>query len=112
MADRKVAFVTGAASGIGRAAARGFVERGYATVLVDRDEAGGRAAERELGQLGECRFVACDVATDESVRRAVEQTIAAYGRLDAAFNAAGVGGDVAPTAEITLENWNRVLGVN
>jgi NAD(P)-dependent dehydrogenase (short-subunit alcohol dehydrogenase family) len=109
----KAAFVTGAASGIGRATAEAFLARGYATVLVDRDEAAGRRAEAELRQAGECLFVACDVADDASVRRAVEQAVAAYGRLDAAFNAAGVGGDFGPfTASATIENWRRVMDVD
>jgi NAD(P)-dependent dehydrogenase (short-subunit alcohol dehydrogenase family) len=106
---RKVAFVTGASSGIGRATAEAFVKRGYATVLVDRDEAGGLDVEVKLRRIGECSFVACDVTSDDAVRKAVERAIALYGRLDAAFNAAGIDGTAAPTAECTVENWNRVI---
>jgi NAD(P)-dependent dehydrogenase (short-subunit alcohol dehydrogenase family) len=112
-ADRKTAFVTGAASGIGQAAAAAFIARGYATVLVDRDEARGREVQEALGRGGDCAFVACDVADDESVRRAVAQAVATYGRLDVAFNAAGVGGDPGPlTAQASLENWRRVMDIN
>ena len=109
----RVAFVTGAASGIGRAAAEAFVRRGYATVLADVDQEAGAAVESELAALGECRFVRCDVTDDDTVREAVDLAIAAYGRLDAAFNAAGIDGDHGrPTADTTMENWNRVLAVD
>jgi len=112
----KVAFVTGASSGIGRATAEAFVANGYATAFVDRDAKAGEEAVAALqgsGQgSGECCFIACDVADDESVRSAVAQVEERYGRLDAAFNAAGINGDGAPTADCTMENWNRVLAVN
>lgn len=110
--SNKVALVTGASSGIGRATARAFVERGYATVLVDRDEAAGRRAQAELKSLGECLFVPCDVSDDVAVESAVARTVDAYGRLDAAFNGAGIDGEMAPAAECSIENWDRVMGVN
>ena len=69
--DPKVAFVTGAASGIGRAAAEAFTRRGWATALADMNEEAGRAAAAELGELGKCAFVACDVTDDDTVRDAV-----------------------------------------
>lgn len=109
----KVAFVTGGASGIGRATAAAFVADGYATVVADRHEDAGRAAADELAQSGECRFVACDVTSDDSVKSAVEQTVAAYGRLDAAFNAAGIDGEHGKaTADCSLDNWHRVLDID
>lgn len=110
----RVAFVTGAASGIGRATAAVFVAHGYATALVDRDEASGRKAEAELRESGgEATFVACDVTSDDSVKAAVAQTVALYGGLHAAFNAAGIDGEHGRmTADCTLENWHRVLSVD
>jgi NAD(P)-dependent dehydrogenase (short-subunit alcohol dehydrogenase family) len=109
----KVVFVTGASSGIGRAAAQAFVARGYATALVDRDEAAGRAVEGELRAAGECVFLRCDVTDDAAVRQAVEQTVERYGRLDAAFNAAGIDGEHGrKTGDSSLENWNRVMAVD
>lgn len=109
----KVAFVTGASSGIGRAAAEAFIARGYATALVDRDEAAGRRLAAELGVAGACVFIPCDVTDDETVRRAVATTVERYGRLDAAFNAAGVDGEHGKaTADGSMENWNRVIAID
>ena len=109
----KVVFVTGAGSGIGRAAAEAFVRRGYATALADVNEEAGHTVEAELRRLGECTYVSCDVTDDDTVRDAVARTVAAYGRLDAAFNAAGIDGEHGkPTAEGTMENWNRVIAVD
>jgi NAD(P)-dependent dehydrogenase (short-subunit alcohol dehydrogenase family) len=108
-----VAFVTGASSGIGRAAAKAFIARGYATALVDRDETLGKQVAAELSGSGECAFIRCDVTDDEAVRQAVEQTVARFGRLDAAFNAAGIDGEMGKTtAECSMDNWNRVLAID
>lgn len=109
----KVVFVTGAASGIGRAAAEAFVRRGYAAALADVSEEAGRVVESELRRQGECTFLPCDVTDDDAVRGAVTAAVATYGRLDAAFNAAGIDGEHGkPTAECTMENWNRVIAVD
>ena len=109
----KVAFVTGAASGIGRAAADAFVQRGYRTVLADMNEEAGKAAEAELRDAGECTFVRCDITDDDSVRTAVAAAVGTYGRLDAAFNAAGIDGEHGKrTAESSMENWHRVIAVD
>jgi NAD(P)-dependent dehydrogenase (short-subunit alcohol dehydrogenase family) len=90
MSERKVAFVTGASSGIGLATAEAFLRKGYATVLADRDAEGGEAAIARMESIGPCRFVACDVADAASVDSAVAGAVAAFGRIDAAFNAAGI----------------------
>ncbi len=111
--QRKVALITGASSGIGRAAAEAFVARGYATALVDRDAGDGRVLEAQLRKSGECSFFHCDVTDDGTVREAVERTVSAYGRLDAAFNAAGISGEAdKATADSTLENWNLVMATD
>ncbi len=110
--ERKVALVTGASSGIGRATAQAFMAGGYAVALLDRDAEAGRAVEMQLGKSGECIFVHCDVSNDDAVREAVERTVRSLGRLDAAFNAAGIDGEAAKTAESSLENWNRVMAVD
>ncbi|MDE2405784.1 MAG: SDR family oxidoreductase [Sphingomonadales bacterium] len=109
-AARRVAFVTGAGSGIGRATAHAFIKAGYAVAFVDRD---GAAAAREAAAAGDGAIaVTCDVTDDGAVRAAVDATVAAFGRLDAAFNAAGIDGAAAPLADATMENWNRVLAID
>jgi NAD(P)-dependent dehydrogenase (short-subunit alcohol dehydrogenase family) len=109
----RVAFVTGAASGIGRAAAEALVARGWAVALVDRDEKAGPQVEAELRKTGEAVFIPCDVTDDAGVRRAVERTVRTWGRLDAAFNAAGADGEKGKAvADSSVENWNRVIALN
>ncbi|BBZ15505.1 SDR family oxidoreductase [Mycobacterium branderi] len=110
---RGIALVTGAGSGIGRAAAEAFVRRGYATALVDVNKEGGREAEAELRESGECAFFGCDVTDDAAVAATVAQVVETYGGLNAAFNAAGIDGEHGnATAECTMENWNRVIAVD
>lgn len=113
-AVRKVAFVTGASSGIGAAAAEIFARAGYAVAIVDRDEAGGMATEDKIRGLGgTAKFIACDVSLDGSVSAAVAETVATFGRLDAAFNAAGIDGEQGQTTtECSLDNWDRVIAID
>ncbi|MGV0814953.1 SDR family oxidoreductase [Mycolicibacterium boenickei] len=112
-AQRGVALVTGAGSGIGRAAAGEFVRRGYRTALVDMDKEAGPEAESELREFGDCAFFHCDITDDAAVEEVVSLIVHRYGRLDAAFNAAGIDGVHGKnTAEGSLENWNRVIAVD
>lgn len=111
--DSKVVFITGGGSGIGLATAEAFAAQGFATVLIDRDATAGNAAAEKLSETSECRFVHCDVTNDAAVKGAVDFTVEHFGRLDCAFNAAGMDGDLStPLAESSMENWNRVLAVN
>jgi NAD(P)-dependent dehydrogenase (short-subunit alcohol dehydrogenase family) len=111
---RQVAFVTGAGSGIGKAAATLFARRGYATVLADVNDVAGREVASELRGDGlEAVFVATNVADDNSVAAAIATAVDRFGRLDAAFNAAGIDGEFGKyLAECSIENWQRVLSVN
>src|SRR4051812_21841245 len=109
----KVALVTGASSGMGLAAAQAFAETGAAVVLVDVKEEAVQAAARELVAAGHKAIaVQCDVSDDAQVEAMVDRAVAEFGRLDAAFNNAGVMARIAPTAESTREDWDRVIGVN
>ena len=109
----KVALVTGAAAGMGLATAQAFVEAGAAVVLADFKEDAVQAAAQQLVAAGhKAVAVHCDVSDDAQVAAMVDRTIAAFGRLDAAFNNAGVMARIAPTADSTREDWDRVIGVN
>src|SRR5215210_2056251 len=109
----KVALVTGAASGMGLATARSFAAAGAAVVLADVKEASVQTAADELVAAGHRAIgVACDVSDDAQVAAMVDRTVAAFGRLDAAFNNAGVMAAIAPTADSTREEWERVIGIN
>ena len=109
----KVALVTGASSGIGRATALAFAKAGYAVVLGDRADSGGHGVKAEIEAAGgTALFVHCDVAEEADVRNLVDRAVAAFGRLDAAFNNAGIEGAPAPTADCTEQNWDRTIAVN
>ena len=111
--EGKVAIVTGAASGIGRATALLFAEEGARVVVADWDEAKGEQVAREVeGKGGEAKFVKVDVSRAEDVQVMVTTAVESYGRLDVLFNNAGVEGEQAPTADCTLENFDRVIAIN
>jgi NAD(P)-dependent dehydrogenase (short-subunit alcohol dehydrogenase family) len=111
-ADR-VALVTGAASGIGRASSLAFAREGARVVLADVDAAGG---EESVGMIeaagGEATFVKTDVTSAADVQRLVDQAVETYGRLDCAHNNAGVLGNPARTADCSEEEWDRIIAIN
>jgi NAD(P)-dependent dehydrogenase (short-subunit alcohol dehydrogenase family) len=109
----KVALVTGASSGIGRATALAFAANGAAVVIADVNEQDGQAAANEIADSGgRSIFVATDVSKRAEVEELVSQTVSAYGGLDFAFNNAGIEGEMASTVDCTEEDWDRVLGIN
>lgn len=110
----KVALVTGGASGIGRATALRMAEEGARVLVADRDGAGAaRVAETIRQAGGEARAQPCDVTEEAEVMAMVRAARDAWGRLDCAFNNAGVApAEALPLAEIPPEEWSRVLGVN
>jgi NAD(P)-dependent dehydrogenase (short-subunit alcohol dehydrogenase family) len=111
--ENKVALVTGAASGMGLATARAFGEAGAAVVMADFREDVVKAEAQKLIAAGHKAIaVRCDVSDDAQVEAMVDRTVAEFGRLDAAFNNAGVMARIAPTADSTREDWDRVIGIN
>jgi NAD(P)-dependent dehydrogenase (short-subunit alcohol dehydrogenase family) len=109
----KTAVITGAASGIGAAAARVFMTHGASVVLADIDDEGGqRVTEGVTKAGGQAVFVRADVTAAADVAAMVKIAVRTFGRLDCAFNNAGIDGQVAPLHESRQENWNQVLGVN
>jgi len=109
----KVALVTGAGSGIGLATAKAFGEAGASVVLADRGEDAVRAAAEGLSASGgKALAVRCDVTDDTQVASMIDRTVFAFGRLDAAFNNAGVMQRRVDTAEISGDEWDRVMAIN
>jgi NAD(P)-dependent dehydrogenase (short-subunit alcohol dehydrogenase family) len=109
----KVAVITGAASGIGSATAELFAEEGATVLVADVQDDAGQSLVDQLAKAGHCAtFVHCDVSSEADVGALIHLALSQYGRIDVLFNNAGVEGDQAPTAEATLENWQRVIDIN
>jgi NAD(P)-dependent dehydrogenase (short-subunit alcohol dehydrogenase family) len=109
----KAAFITGAASGIGRATAVAFAAEGAHVAILDRSAAALRDTEAAVRSAGsQVLVIACDVSRPEQVEAAVARTVEVFGRLDIAFNNAGVENKASPVAEIELAEWDRILDIN
>jgi NAD(P)-dependent dehydrogenase (short-subunit alcohol dehydrogenase family) len=107
----KVALVTGASFGIGRATALLFAHKGAKVVLVDWQE-NSETLEAITAFGGEATFIKCDVSQLSEVQKMIRKIISVYGRLDFAFNNAGIEGTSATITECTEENWDKTIGVN
>ena len=111
--ENKVALVTGAGSGMGLATAKAFAEEGAAVVLADIHENAVRSAAEELVSAGHKAIaVRCNVADEAEVAAMIEQTVSTFGRLDAAFNNAGVQSPAIETADASGEEFERVHAIN
>lgn len=110
--ENKRAIITGGASGIGKATARLFAQDGASVAIIDRDEARGEQAAREIQEAGgQAVFIHCDVSSGEQARGAVEKVVEEFGGIDILFNNAGI---IRRTnvVETTEEEWDRVMAVN
>lgn len=111
--EKRVAFVTGAASGIGRAGAVAFAAAGIKVMVVDRDRAGGISTVAMITAAGgEAEAIKCDVTDEDQVAAAVAATVETFGRLDIAFNNAGNAFGQAALHETELDDWRRSVDVN
>lgn len=111
--EGKVALVTGGSSGIGRATARAFAREGARVVVADINPDGGQETVQMIKQqAAEAIFIRTDVSRSVEVQALIEKAIEAYGRLDCAFNNAGVAARGARITDQTEEDWDRIVGIN
>jgi NAD(P)-dependent dehydrogenase (short-subunit alcohol dehydrogenase family) len=112
MSDQ-IVLITGALTGIGRAAALVFAKEGASVVVSGRKEAEGKALEAELAVLGaKAAFIRADVRHEDEVRNLIDKTVARFGRLDAAVNAAGTEGNPGPVTDQTAESYAATFDTN
>lgn len=111
--ENQVALVTGAASGMGLATAQAFAEAGAKVVLADfREDVVQKEADKLVAAGKTAIAIGCDVSNDTQIEAMIALTVSHFGRLDVAFNNAGVMAKVAPIAESSHEEWERVIGIN
>lgn len=111
--ENKVAIITGAGSGIGKATALLFAEEGALVVVSDIDKERGLAVVHQIQKENrEAVFVKADTSKPEENRSLVQEVIRLYGRIDVAVNNAGIGGPKGPTADLSTDDWRKVIEVN
>src|SRR5579862_3216309 len=111
--ENKVTLVKGAGSGFGLATARAFAESGASVVLADWNEEAVQSAAKQIADKGHKAIaIGCDVSDEAQVEAMVKQTVSTFGRLDVAYNNAGVQNVLAETADTTRKDYDRVMGIN
>jgi NAD(P)-dependent dehydrogenase (short-subunit alcohol dehydrogenase family) len=111
--DGKVALVTGGASGIGRACVLAFAREGAKAVVVDlNSELGEETVAAVKNASGDAIFLQVDVSDPQAVEQMVADTVKAFGSLDIAVNNAGIGGELNPTGEYSIDGWQKVIDIN
>lgn len=109
----KAALVTGGASGIGRATVLKFISAGAKVAILDVDDKAANTVLEEVTSLhGTAIFVSCDMKSEESIKNAVDEVVNRFGRLDYAYNNAGIGGDFAKVEDYPTDNWDLVMAIN
>ncbi len=109
----QVVFITGGASGIGKAVAFAFAKEGARIAIADLQQELGESVVKDLQEKGiDATFVVCNVADYNAVKAAVQHCYQHFGRLDIGLNNAGIGGPMASTREMELQDWDRVVAVN
>jgi NAD(P)-dependent dehydrogenase (short-subunit alcohol dehydrogenase family) len=108
----KIVLITGGASGIGKATAEAFLEEGAIVIVTDIDDRKGKQLMDELGTKGEIEFMELDVSNVEEHEKVVKSIVKKFGKLDIAFNNAGIGGAMKKIHEYPTEQWNKVISVN
>lgn len=109
----KVVLITGGGSGIGRATAMLFAAHGAHVVVSDVNEKGGNDTVTQITQAkGKASFIKADVSKPEEVEKMMQTIASEHGRLDVAFNNAGIGGESNPVANLSLDGWHKVIAIN
>jgi NAD(P)-dependent dehydrogenase (short-subunit alcohol dehydrogenase family) len=109
----KIALITGGGSGIGRATSLAFAREGAKVAVADYNTDGGQKTVAMIKDAGgDAIFLAADVSNPRDAESIVAKTVEKYGRLDCAFNNAGIEGEFATTPECSIENWRRVISIN
>lgn len=109
----KITLITGAASGIGRAAALAFAKEGATVIVSDMNDHGGKeTVELIYANKGNATFIKTDVSKYEEVEKLMNETLKQYGRLDIAINNAGINGKIARTKDYPVDDWDKVMSIN
>ncbi|MCB0492604.1 MAG: SDR family oxidoreductase [Cyclobacteriaceae bacterium] len=109
----KTVIITGAASGIGKSTAQLFAKEGANVVVSDINEADGNQVVKEIIEKGgKAAFFKTDVSKPEEMKALVDFTLKTYGQLDVAVNNAGVGGEINPVGDMSIEGWNNIIAIN